>query len=78
MPARDLICPTCYFVTNLPPPICPFCGTEMMGADGEDVAASTCADLPWIEAWVATEDPELDEDTAQTATPAARATSAAP
>ncbi len=78
MPAHDLTCPACYFVTSLPPAICPLCGTEMMEADGQAAAAESLVELPWIEPWLATEDPEPSLSGAETVAPAARATSAAP
>ncbi len=78
MPAHDLTCPACYFATSLSPAICPLCGTEMLEVGGEDAGAESAVDLPWIEAWLAAEDPEPDAARAETAALAGRTRSAAP
>ena len=55
-PAPNLTCPTCYFVTSLPPANCPLCGDTMMEAAGEDQDADALLDLPWAEPWLASEE----------------------
>ncbi len=56
-PAASLICPTCYFVTSLPPAHCPLCGdTMMMEVAGEDPAGDALLELPWVEPWLASEE----------------------
>ena len=46
------ICPTCCFVTGLPPAICPLCGDQMMEVSDEDPAAEDLVNLPLIESWL--------------------------